>query len=106
MIPKHRQKAFENLFRLYAVPSTRLHVPARCAPSAAELEKHPQENIDLKGNTGKILFAGQREAEGFAAAVLALSTTDGLEGYPCPRGGHWHVRSISKQAAKRERRKL
>lgn len=103
MIPQHRRKTFEDLFRLYAVPSCRLHVPARCVASAAELEQHPLEDVNLKGNTGKILFAGQREAEGFAAAVRALEATDRLEGYPCPRGGHWHVRSTGK-AAKRERR--
>jgi len=103
MTEKIKQRAFEGLFRLYAVPSSRMHVPARCAPSAAELEQYPRENVDLKGNTGKIMFAGQREAEGFSAAAREVDAANRLEAYQCPRGGHWHVRNADKMAAKKAR---
>lgn len=103
MTEKITQRAFERLFRLYAVPSSRMHLPARCAPSTTELEQHPREHVDLKGNTGKIMFAGRREAEGFSAAAREVDTTNRLEAYECPRGGHWHVRNADKMAAKKAR---
>lgn len=95
--------AIRQLLQCYAIPYIRLSNPRRCAPSQDELAAHPNENVSLKGNTNKIMFAGEREAGGFCTAVMSLGDGDDLEPYPCPRGGHWHVRNIAKNRANRSR---
>lgn len=82
------------VIRLYALPDRRLFRPMRCKPTDTELIDHPTGDAELKGNTGKVCFAGKREAQGFADAMAGLNR-DLVEPYWCERG-HWHVRNINK----------
>lgn len=88
-----------DLLRLYAEPEAGegFRMPRRCAPGEEELAAHPNEDVRNKGNTGKVVFAGRREAEAFAEAALVAGVGGCMEAYECPRGGHWHLQDAEKR---------
>lgn len=102
-----RQEAFRNLFRIWAVPGSGLHHPMRCVAGPAELAEHPGEHPEWRGNTDKVMFACEKDAQGFAEGVAQFGEDrDGAQvAYYCPRGGHWHLKNAEKAQARLERLK-
>lgn len=101
MTPGAKREALRRLFRLYAIPGPRFSNPARCF-------RQPGDNPFWANNDNKVLYATEKDARDFALAALAQKLVEPQEPYRCPRGAHWHLRTIAKaqeREAWAERRK-
>jgi hypothetical protein len=87
--PGAKREALRRLFRLYAIPGPRFSNPARCFAK-------PGDSPFWANNDDKVLYATEKDASDFASEAKAQGLAEPQEPYLCPRGAHWHLRTIAK----------